>query len=105
MPYTLTSSPEPAVTSAKDPAPSLANSADVGAGPSLSWPGHQAPLTSRASSSPSPSRSCSAQPEPIVSGIHFWPKAPVSWRKVRPEAAAVSVKVTAAGDGASSARA
>ena len=41
----------------------------------------------------------------MVSGIHFWPKAPVSWRKVRPEAAAVSVKVTAGGDGASSPRA
>ena len=40
----------------------------------------------------SPSKSSTTTPLPMVSGIHFSPKAPVAWTKSIPAAAVTSVK-------------
>ncbi len=48
-------------------------------------PGHQRPFTNRRSTRPSPSASNAATPDPIVSGIHFFPSAPFTWTNETPE--------------------
>ena len=57
-------------------------------------PGHQAPDTKSRSGLPSPSKSRTATPPPIVSGIHFSPRAPLTWTKSIPIALARSSKRT-----------
>src|SRR5262249_14935427 len=50
-------------------------------------------------SQPSPSQSKKPPPAPMVSGYHFLPVAPASWRKTIPAAAVTSVNCRAAGGG------
>ena len=58
----------------------------VGCWVALGSPGHQSPFTKRRSMRPSPSASNAATPEPIVSGIHFFPAAPFTCTNEMPEA-------------------
>src|SRR6056297_462368 len=91
MPYSDTSAPLASETSRNDPRPSPRYSRHVDGGrPSSGVHGQGLELTKNKSWWPSPSKSSTATPLPIVSGSSLSPARPVSCTKSTPDRAVMS---------------